>query len=37
MGRSPSKSTIMTLMHIHCSNTYIKDKQGFPLLAWFLV
>jgi hypothetical protein len=37
MGRSPSKSTIMTLKPIHCLNTVTKDKWVSSLLIWFLV
>jgi hypothetical protein len=37
MGRSPSKSTIMTLKSINYINTSIKSKQVFLLLAWSLV
>jgi hypothetical protein len=37
MGRSPSKSTIMNLKHIHCLNIVTKDKWVSSLLIWFLV
>jgi hypothetical protein len=33
MGRGPSKSTIMTLISIHCHDPNIKDKHVFSLLA----
>jgi hypothetical protein len=36
-GRSPSKSTFMTLTSTHYSNTNIKDKQVFSMLTHYHV
>jgi hypothetical protein len=36
-GRGPSKSTFMTLIFTHYSNTNIKDKRVFSLLIFITI